>query len=654
VKKLLIALGAVILLLVVAALVAPFLIPTETYTSRLIAAVKGATGRNLKIGGPVRLSFLPRLELDASNVSFANVPGAHDPDMARLKELDVTLRILPLLSGRIEISRFVLTEPQISLEIDKNGKPNWVFAPAGTTAPAARTPAGAPAQPVPSAYVPGLSLGDVRLVNGMVTYRDDRTGSVETVSAIDATLSLPDIDSAFKGQGSAVWNKKKLALDIGVAKPRALLTGGESPLQIKLSGDPLSLALDGNMTGLPPEKLTGTIDLSVPSVRGLAEWAGSPLPQGPGFQKLAIQGKLDMAGQKYAFSNASIAFDAITAKGAIAVALGGPRPHLTGELAADTLDMNPYLPPETPAGAAPSQGGGGGGASGAAGGAAAQGAWSDAPIDLAPLKLADVDFDLKANAIRYRKIDVGQSALELHLKNGKLVTDLKQLSLYKGQGKGIVTLDGGAATPALSLDFALKGVDMGPLLVAAAGTDKISGTGDVNFTVAGSGKSQRALVSALNGRGAFDVTNGELKGVNLIAMAQGAASRITGGTGGGANTTSFGDLTGTFTITNGILKNDDLKLKSGVVPVTGAGTVSLPEKSVNYRVVVSLAGALNVPILVTGPWDDLSYRPDLTGVLEGLTKTPGAALEKLAPLGKGAGGAAGAAGSFLKNLLPGK
>src|SRR5579862_8078266 len=125
VKKLLIGIGSLIFALVVIALVAPFLIPTDTYRNQLVALVNQATGRTLTIAGPVRLSFLPQIEVEANDVSLSNAPGAVSPDMMKLKQLQVRLRFLPLLHGAVELGRFVLNQPEISLEVDKNGRPNW-------------------------------------------------------------------------------------------------------------------------------------------------------------------------------------------------------------------------------------------------------------------------------------------------------------------------------------------------------------------------------------------------------------------------------------------------------------------------------------------------------------------------------------------------
>lgn len=659
-KKLLLALAAVIVIVIVAALVAPFLIPTDTYKNKLIALVKQSTGRDLTISGPVKLSFLPQLQIEASDVALANAPGAHDPQMLQLKQLQITLRLLPLISGRVELGRFVLDHPVISLEVMRDGRPNWAFS-TPQPAPRAAAPAAPPAPAAPSAPAPaasggasagslsGLSLEDVRLVSGKISYLDDRTGKSQTVDDINMKLALPNLDSPFAGEGSAVWNGQTVNLSIGVAKPRALMTGAATDIGMHVTAKPINFGFTGQMTGAPPTKLDGAVDVTVPSLRELAAWVGSPLPPGGGLGPFAIKGKLALKSPQMAFTDATITLDAIKGTGALTVDTGGARPALKGQLVLDKLDLNPYLPPESkPAPSAPAPTAppaGGGGKSGAAAPAAAPSTgWSDAPIDVSGLKVADADFDLRTGGIIYRKIVVGASALDLHLKDGKLTANLSQLNLYQGKGTGNVMVDGSGGVPAVAMKFDLSGVQIGPLLEAAANSDRLTGVGKVSFDVTGAGKSQRAIVGALNGRGALDLANGQVKGVNLIALAQNATSALTGAKADDA--TSFGTLTGTFTITNGVLHNNDMQLKSGPVPVTGAGTVNLPQRTVDYRVVAS-----GIPIAVTGPWDDLSYKPDLGAALQGLGKQPGKVLEQLKDLGGSGTGGGSSPGNLLKGLF---
>jgi AsmA protein len=658
VKKLLIGLAVVIVLVIAAAIAVPFFIPLDTYKAKIIALVKSETGRDLKIAGPVHFSLFPSVALEANDVSLSNPAGAASPNMVQLKTLDVELKLIPLLHGGLEISQFKLVQPVIALEVDKQGKPSWAFTPAtpaGAAPPAAQPTA--PSTPATSgdnaANFSAISLGDVSIVDGQASYLDQRTGQKKQLTGINMKLSLPSLDEPFAAKGDAVWDGEKATLTLQIDKPGAVQHGGASPVAITFAAAPINFAFKGDATGVALSKLTGGIDLSIPSVRGLAKWAGVAFDApGTGFGRMTLSGKIDKQGDKIAFSNAVITLDAIKATGALTVDTGGAKPALSGRLDVDKLDVNPYLASEnksagTSTSTSTSNSGAGAGAAPPAASSAKSSGWSDTPIDVSPLKLANADFDLSANSILYRKIQIGKSALSLHLKDGRFEANLSQIALYQGKGQGKFTVDGSGATPAIAMNFNLSGVAIQPLAKDTADFDKLSGTGSVVIDVTGHGKSQREIVNSLGGKGSLNLANGKIQGVNLVAFVKNTAQALTSAIGGN-NATDFGALTGTYTITNGILKNNDLKLTSPEVPMTGAGTVDLPQRTVNYRVTPNVAGVLAVPVDVTGPWDNLSYRPDLAGIAKGLAEDPGKALDLLKGGGSGAGSGAG---NLLKGLL---
>jgi AsmA protein len=651
-KKLLIGIAVIVVLVIAAAIIVPFLIPVDTYKGELVAAVKQSTGRDLKINGKTSFSLFPNLAVEADDVALSNPPGATSPNMATFSALQMQLKLLPLLSRRVELDKLVLVNPVIALEVGKDGKPNWQFAAAAPPA------AGAPAtpQPAPPAAAPpassssmlsGLSLADVRLENGKISYLDQRSGQSLSFDQITMKVSLPNLDSPLTADGSAVYRGQKLALSVNLANPRAFLGGKSSAAKLGLQSTPIAFSFSGNVAGSTPPKLDGAVDLNIPSLRNLAQWAGTPLQMpGTGFGPLAISGKASVAGPKITFTDAKLSLDQINATGEVALDSAGARPAVKGTLAVDKLDLNPYLPPETAGKPAASSGGGAAPGGGPSAPAAKSAGWSDQPIDVAPLKSADVDFALSCNSLVYRKIQVGRSALGLHLVNGRLEADLTQLQLYQGTGKGKVVLDGSGAVPGIEADFDLSRVQMEPLLKAAINNDRLIADGAFTVAVTGHGKSEREIVGALDGKGNFNLANGKIKGVNLVAMVKNIGSAFQAGA---SDETNFGSLTGTYTIQNGILRNNDLQLKSGEVPMTGAGTVDLPRRTVDYKLTPRLAGAVAVPVIVKGPWDNLSYQPDLAGIvgnpqelLKGGAQGVGNALQGASP---------GGAQKLLKGLL---
>lgn len=54
--------------------------------------------------------------------------------MAIVKRIEAEVGLLPLLTGTVEVRRLVLVEPDILLELDEKGVPNWQFSGAESAA----------------------------------------------------------------------------------------------------------------------------------------------------------------------------------------------------------------------------------------------------------------------------------------------------------------------------------------------------------------------------------------------------------------------------------------------------------------------------------------------------------------------------------------
>ncbi|CAA7620210.1 conserved hypothetical protein [Candidatus Terasakiella magnetica] len=639
-KKILIAIGGLVVLVVGGLLVLPMLVPADRIKDEMVGAVKSATGRDLSIQGKVVVSVLPSLSVQVGDVALANPAGYSSKDLARLGAVDIRLKLFPLLSGRVEVDSFVLADPVITLETDRQGKGNWVFdVPALSAKPEAKPAAGSQSTTGPA----DIRLGDVRIANGKLVQIDGKTGIRQEVSDINLQVALKRLDQPLSVKGALVWNGKKVEIGLDVASLKAVLAGEASKAEFSVAADPVKLGFKGQAKGGAVPALDGDLSLVVPSIRGFAAWGGAPITMaGNGLGPLSITGKLAASVSQIAFTGAAIAIDAIKARGDVTVNIAAARPAITGRLDVESLDLNPYLPPDPPA-----KTGAGGETSPAKAPPASAKGWSDDPIDASGLKAADVDFALSCGAIQVKAIKVGKSAVKLALHDGKLVADLTELALYQGGGKGRVSLDGAQPGVGLEAAFQLKAIQAEPFLADAAGVDRLSGAGNFDVRVSGHGKSQRQIVSGLDGKGAVSFLNGAIKGINLGAMLRNVGTAFTGGP-ASAEKTDFTELGGTFTIAKGIVANNDLALKSPLLRVEAKGIVDLPQRSVNYRiepkVVPSLQGqggasdmgGLVVPVLVSGPWDNISYRPDLEGMMK----------QNLQGVGNALGGVVGVGGEI--------
>lgn len=584
-KKFLIVIGALVALVIVALLVAPMVIPVDTYKKELLAQIEKATGREARIEGDFGIALFPTVKFTASKFSLANVKGGKAAKMVSLDQLNVQVAVLPLLGGNVVIDSFVLDNPVINLEVDAQGRPNWIFTPAaGAKAPAdekSAAPEAAAKGDSGGLGLSGLQLGDVRLVDGRIAYSDAQGGVSQTVDAINMSVSLPSMTSPMAARGSLVWNREKIDLVLGVDNLNAFLAGTQTGLNAAVAASTVKFDFKGTASSKPQMKASGTIELDLPSVRELAAWAGQPLTApGTGFGSLKISGSIGVDGQKYSFTGARLSLDAIQATGDFRFDGSGRVPYINAGLGTGMLDLNPYLPPEKTAGSGAATPSAPAGTGGNAAAPASQG-WSTDPIDLSGLRAVNADIALNVAGLAIRKIKVGKSAVKVALKGGRLTTNLTEMALYGGNGTATITADGAASVPAVAAKLDLSGLQANPALKDAIGMDRIEGALNANIDVAMRGGSQRDMISALGGNGKVRFADGAIRGINIAAMVRNAASAFLDSSARETQKTDFAELSGTFNIARGVLANDDLTLLSPLLRVGGKGTVNLPNRTVN-------------------------------------------------------------------------
>ncbi|MDR3435149.1 AsmA family protein [Telmatospirillum sp.] len=612
-KKLLMTVVGVIVLFGLAFLLLPSLISTEKIKGDLTAEVKAATGRDLSIDGKVSFSVFPALAIRMSDLSLANPPGFRTRYFVRLGGLDVRLKLLPLLAGNVEIDSFILTNPAVALEIDATGRANWLFAPPSVETAPAPSAAAAPAASWMS--LTDIQLRDVRLADGVLSYRDDKVGVSEVVDGVNLALSLKNLDSPLVVKGKFVWRGQAVAVGLDIARPRVIVDGsGITPAAVTLTANPLTLSLNGDVVG-KDKSFTSALDLAVPSVRGVIAWLNGKTPNvsGDGLGPLSIKGKLSAGGDRLALSQAAITLDATKTTGDLAVDNGGGRPAIKAALTVETLDLTPYLTTAD--------------GRGKAGAGSGKADWSDDPIDASALKTVEADLALTVGSVKAGALDVGRSRLGVAVHGGRMTLDVIETLLYKGQGKGRLLVDGTQAGVGVDVAFSLKGLDAYPFLVAATGFEGIEGTGNCDVAISGRGASQRQIVASLGGKGNMSFLNGAVRGINLAAMLRNVTTAFADT--GGAQKTDFAELSGTFTMAAGIVSNQDLSMKAPLLRLAAAGTVDLPKRTLSYRIEPKMAattegqggkqnvGGVTVPVIVAGPWEHPSFRPDLAGLVKG-------------------------------------
>jgi len=670
----------IVLIVVVAMLGAAavaFLVPTDYVRDQIVSLVEQQTGRTLTVKGETSFSLYPNIGVNMGDVTLSNPPGMEAGSTLQIAALNLNLRLLPLLGGQVEVDRFVLTRPVFNLQIDRTGRRNWDLEKrAGLDAPARQAGFDGPANRAQTgggaSMFQDLSLGDVRIVDGVLQYSDQRSGAQHRADAINLTLALASLSEPFDAVGDLVWRDQKVAIDAELATLQSLTQNQPTKMQLLVDSAPLKGTFKGQVVLGDSFRLTGQTSGESPSVRALARWLGTGVPAASGFGPASMEGSLDATPQAIAFSKMRLGLDGMTGEGDAQIRLDTARPYLKATLRLDKIDVNPYLgegrraaaapAPRTrqaapvvaqPKGPAPTPDSGQsltdfiqdldqqdrGGKSDRA--PQVRG-WSQTAFNFAGLRVLDADLNLTAGQLLYQRIKVGRSAVVASLRNGVLTSDLREMQLYNGRGSGRITLNAAQAVPGLNATFNVDRVEALPLLRDAMAFDWISGRARFTLNLAGRGRSQSEMVRSLNGNGSFDFTDGAIEGLNVPQMLRGLqGGQLQGWNRAERMKTDFSHMTGTYTMQNGIARNNDLDLIGPLLRMTGSGIVDFPRERIDYtiepRVVASLQGqggerdleGLEIPVKIEGSWDNPKFKPDV----ERLLQDPDKAIESVKKLG---------------------
>lgn len=418
-KKFLIGLGVIILLLLVAAAVGPRLVDWNSYKPRVIAAVRDSTGRELAIDGDISLRLLPSPTLSVAGVRLANLPGASTADMAQLKSLDVSVALMPLIHGAIQVTKVTLVDPVVLLEKLPDGRANWVFKPAGA--------AGAPALPQPGAPAasgssPAISVDNFAIENGTIIYRSGATA--ERIEALNAAVSARSLKGPFTaaGEARAAGIPTKFSIAVGA------LDSGPAPLKllINMAGDAAILQFDGT-ADQAASALKGKIDAKVADPGLLLKIAGiTGLP--PALTRpFMLASSIDASAEAVSLPDIAVALGDDKASGKVAVRLGSPI-QAEASLAFGRLDLDKLISSSAPAAAAQAP------AATAPGNAAPAVPSAGAPGFALPSGVVAA-FDLSAEAVILRGGAIDHPRLAGRLADGRL--ELKQLSAQLPGGSDV-------------------------------------------------------------------------------------------------------------------------------------------------------------------------------------------------------------------------
>lgn len=583
------ALGALLVLLLVGGGLL-LLVPSERVAEAAAREFQRLTGRELVITGDVSPRFWPVLGVTTGPVTVANAGwSTREGPMLAAESLVIEINASALLGGEVRILGIRAIRPDLMLERAADGRANWDFGGGGGGEISAATPG------------VGLSytIDELRIDGGTLRLFDQPSGRTLKLSAVDATLAVPDFDGGFTATASGLSDGFPFGLALNGGVWSAFTQGAVVPLTARLTAGGSTVDFDGR-AGLAPLAAEGGLTATLGDVAALAGLMGARapvLPAGFGAERLDLSGRLTLDGSGAAFlRDARIVADGNVLEGDLDLTPGEARPKLSAQLTAGPLSL---------AGLVGESGGG-------QGGGMAAGGWPKEPIDVSGLGLIDAEIALTAPSVDLSVLRLGETRTIITVERARAVFDIRQMAAYGGSITGEFVVNGrGGLSVGGTLSFA--GLDVQPLMSDLAGWQRLIAKGNLTLKFLGVGNSMDEIMQGLRGEGKFSLGQGELLGLDVAGMLR----TLDPGFVGEGQKTIFDGVSAGFAIEGGVLSNSDLRLVAPHVTATGAGKLALGARTIDYRLRPTVlsgadgAGGVMVPLLVTGPWADPRFTLDM-------------------------------------------
>jgi AsmA protein len=632
------SLGAVVLLIVAAVLLVSLLVDPNTFKPKIAAEVKQATGRELNLTGDIKLSVFPWLALTLGPASLSNPEGFPDTPFVSINRADIRVKLMPLLSKRLEVARVVLDGLDLRLIKHADGKANWQMdeETRPEEKPQAKSSGGGPSLE---------SIAGIEVTHGRVSYNEYvvenlnlQTGAISGQRDVPVSLSF-DAQRGIAGEKLAFSAKLTVqnnpdTEDLRVA---ALNVSGtvtrpadSSPLHYDLSAQRLQANLDKQTLSLPEFSLsvgaahatgaltgtklsedlnlTGTMALAPLVLREFAPRFGMALPKTndpKALSSLSMGSKFSYDANGVALEDLSVKLDDTTLKGNVKLSLGKGE-AVKFALAADRINLDRYRPPP---GATPDPKS-----------AAANQPKPKAAANPSEPMSAQGTFTLAA--AHAAGLDFTNLSVTVDMRDN--VTHLHPLEaqIYGGRYSGDLTYDARTASPTLSLDEHLSGVDTTQLMANTKAKGRVSGKASINIKATARGAGAEDILKTLNGHLDANLLNGALEGMDLgyeLALAQSLLDKQSGTQVPNTHHTAFEAFKTSAQITNGVAETHDLTITSAVLKVGGQGSINLPTSGIDMTLLASVmksatTTAVDIPLRITGQYTDPTVKPDLTAL----------------------------------------
>ena len=578
--------GGLIILVIVAVVV---VVSSYDLKPLISKAVHDATGRDLVINSEIKLDIGLSPSLVISDISFRNADWGSRKEMIKLSRFEVKIALLPLIKKNIEVKRFIIKDPDILIETDKNGKANFEFDTPAKTPVTENKPSETKQAEGGDISLPSLTVNEFEIINGTLTYKDGQTGKTETIKLKDLKAGIRGIDNPFTIDLAGSYNDNTFEVSGTLGSINGINDPAiEWPIDINAKAFGVNSSIKGSIKN-PVEQKGIKLDFNVKidSWDKLSGIAGQEIPVK---DPLSVSGNItDSAPQSYQISGLKISLGKNQIEASIGINLAGAVPFIDASLSSKELDLNALIPQDNAPEKSIEK------TEQAVSAKEDEKMFPDDPLPLDSLKLVDGKFRIRFDKIIVPKMVVNNLAIDATMKNGNLFVKPFKADV----GGGSVSVEMGLAPKEKVADLTtivnIKDLKLADLL-ADAGTDyAMEGKVNADIDIKGNGDSVAAIMAGLNGFSRIIMSDGKIDN-KIIDKIGGDTSknivRLLNPSIDEKQYTAIRCMVTRFDISDGIADATAFALDTSMMSIIGEGNINLKTERLNLSLAPSTKGGV--------------------------------------------------------------
>jgi uncharacterized protein involved in outer membrane biogenesis len=537
----------------------------DWFRGPLARYLSARTGREVQIEGHLQVhpfSWRPWAQVGGVRIGNPKWLGGGRADVADLGQTTIQAKLIPLLTGRLELPLVDIEQPTLTLYADKSGRNNWTFG----------KPSGQGAKlPLIQHFV--LNQGKVRL--------EDVQRRLRFVGTVTTTENAGRFSAqAFHLEGAGALNAAPFVARVVGGPLVHVQRDRPYPFDMDVHAGATHIVAHGQVTKpFDLGHLTTVATVTGPDLADLYLLTGVVLPNTPAY---SLHGDVVRDGTTYKVTHFAGRVGRSDLSGVLTLEKQHDRRFLKGDLRSRTLDMTDLgaLFGGPQAGKSPTE------ETAASRAKAATGhILPDAPLDVGRVRSMDADVRYRAQSvIASKRLPLRAVGLHLTLDQGVLNLNPVTFTMPHGVVGGHVRLDARGPVPISRVDFQVSNMRIEDVVPRFQGASPIDGPLQARAALTGAGDTVHKAAASSNGRVMVAIPGGtmrkslaEMMGVNVVPGLFELLSKD-------PKQTPVRCAVVDFNVSHGVMSVRRFVLDTGVVLADGSGTVNLGSETMNLKV----------------------------------------------------------------------